>query len=158
MYLTAKKEKTLKRIMNYVVFMGPAVLLFVVIGLIPFFYEIWYSFTNWDGIHANSYEQKYYFNQDFKSLPQSIRDELQIMCVMYTEDVGGVLTMEFDERGNLEFRVTSEETDYLFDEIGSVLKIKQYQEEKKEMLEALELYYRTFFLGEDIDIEDDGED
>ena len=28
----------------------------------------------------------------------------------------------------------------------------------KEMLEALELYYRTFFLGEDIDIEDDGED
>ena len=46
----------------------------------------------------------------------------------------------------------------LFDEIGSVLKIKQYQEEKKEMLEALELYYRTFFLGEDIDIEDDGED
>ena len=57
---------------------------------------------------ANSYEQKYYFNQDFKSLPQSIRDELQIMCVMYTEDVGGVLTMEFDEKGNLEFRVTSE--------------------------------------------------
>ena len=40
MYLTTKKEKTLKRIMNYVVFMGPAVLLFVVIGLIPFFYEI----------------------------------------------------------------------------------------------------------------------
>ena len=36
---------------------------------------------------ANSYEQKYYFNQDFKSLPQSIRDELQIMCVMYTEAV-----------------------------------------------------------------------
>lgn len=107
---------------------------------------------------ASAYEQKYYFNQDFKSLPQSIRDELQIMCVMYTEDVGGVLTMEFDEKGNLEFRVTSEETDYLFDEIGSVLKIKQYQEEKKEMLEALELYYRTFFLGEDIDIEDDGED
>ena len=33
--------------------MGLAVLLFVVIGLIPFFYEIWYSFTNWDGIHAN---------------------------------------------------------------------------------------------------------
>ena len=107
---------------------------------------------------ASAYEQKYYFNQDFKSLPQSIRDELQIMCVLYTEDVGGVLTMEFDEKGNLEFRVTSEETDYLFDEIGSVLKIKQYQEEKKEMLEALELYYRTFFLGEDIDIEDDGED
>ena len=53
MYLTANKEKTIRRIINYVVFMGLAVLLFVVIGLIPFFYEIWYSFTNWDGIHAN---------------------------------------------------------------------------------------------------------
>lgn len=103
---------------------------------------------------ANSYEQKYYFNPDFRSLPQSIQDELQIMCVLYTEDVGGILAMEFDDDGNLEFKVTAEETDYLFDEIGSVLKIKQYQEEKRELLESLELYYRTFFLGEDIDIED----
>lgn len=105
---------------------------------------------------ANSYEQKYYFNQDFDSLPQSVRDELHIMCVLYTEDVGGILTLEFDGEGNLEFKVTAPEEDYLFDEIGSVLKIKQYQEEKKELLESLELYYRTFFLGEDIDF-DNGE-
>ena len=39
--------------------------------------------------------------------------------------------MEFDEEGNLSFVVTSDEGDLLFDEIGSVLKIKQYQEEKK---------------------------
>ena len=45
---------------------------------------------------ASSYEQKYYFNQQFSALPESIRQELQIMCVLYTEDVGGVLTMEFD--------------------------------------------------------------
>jgi hypothetical protein len=100
---------------------------------------------------ANSYEQKYYFNRDFDSLPQSVKDELHIMCVLYTEDVGGILTMEFDDKGNLEFKVVSEEGDYLFDEIGSVLKIKQYQEEKKELLEALELYYRTFFLGVDLE-------
>ena len=42
---------------------------------------------------ANSYEQKYYFNEeDFGSLPESIKKELHIMCVLYTEDVGGVLT------------------------------------------------------------------
>ena len=104
---------------------------------------------------ANSYEQKYYFNQDFKSLPQSIRDELQIMCVMYTEDVGGILTLEFEEDGTLEFLVTAEETDYLFDEIGSVLKIKQYQMEKRDLLEALEMYYRVFYLGEEIDEEEE---
>lgn len=103
---------------------------------------------------ANSYEQKYYFNQEFDSLPQTIKDELHIMCVLYTEDVGGILTMEFEEDGQLEFKVTASEEDYLFDEIGSVLKIKQYQEEKRELLEALELYYRIFFLGEDTGIGD----
>ena len=104
---------------------------------------------------ANSYLQKYYFNPDFDSLPQEVKQELQIMCVLHTEDVGGILTLEFEEDGSLEFKVTSEEGDYLFDEIGSVLKIKQYQEEKRELLEALELYYRVFFLGEDAGIEEE---
>ncbi len=97
---------------------------------------------------ASSYEQKYYFNQKFSALPQSIRQELQIMCVLFTEDVGGVLTMEFDREGNLEFKVAADDGDYLFDEIGSALKIRQFQLEKRELLESLELYYRVFFLGE----------
>lgn len=104
---------------------------------------------------ANSYEQKYYFNEQFSNLPENIRQELQIMCVLYTEDVDGILTLEFEEDGTLEFKVTAEESDYLFDEIGSVLKIKQYQMEKRELLEALEMYYRVFYLGEEIDEEEE---
>ena len=53
---------------------------------------------------ASAYEQKYYFNEDFRALPQSIQDELQIMCVMYTEEIGGILTLEFDEDGELQFK------------------------------------------------------
>jgi len=97
---------------------------------------------------ASAYEQKYYFNEDFATLPQGIQEDLQIMCVLYTEDVGGVLTLFFDEDGNLEFRVESEESDFTFDEIGSVLKIKQIQQTKQELLEALEAYYKVFFVGE----------
>lgn len=93
---------------------------------------------------ANSYEQKYYFNEDFAGLPEQVKQELQIMCVMYTEDIGGILTLEYEEDGTLEFKVTATEEDYLFDEIGSVLKIKQYQQEKRELLEALEMYYKVF--------------
>lgn len=100
---------------------------------------------------ASTYEQKFYFNERFSALPESIRQELQVLCVLYTEDVGGVLTMEFDEEGNLQFRVTADEGDYLFDEIGSVLKIKQYQMEKRELLESLELFYRVFFMGQQIE-------
>lgn len=100
---------------------------------------------------ASAYEQKYYFNEDFSSLPQSIQDELHIMCVLYTEEIGGILTLEFDEEGNLQFQVESLEADAMFDEIGSVLKIKDLQNKKKELLESLELYYRVFFLGEEVE-------
>lgn len=98
---------------------------------------------------ASSYEQKYYFNEDFASLPQSIQDELHIMCVLYTEEIGGVLTLEFDEDGTLQFNVEALESDAMFDEIGSVLRIKDLQNKKREMLESLELYYKVFFLGEE---------
>ena len=99
---------------------------------------------------SSAYEQKYYLNEDFEQLPQQIKDELKIMCVLYTEDVGGILELEFDEEGNLNLKVTADEGGLLFDEIGSVLKIKQIQQEKVELLESLEMYYRVFFLDEEI--------
>ncbi|MCI6676333.1 MAG: DUF6145 family protein [Clostridiales bacterium] len=97
---------------------------------------------------ANSYEQKYYLNQQFSSLPQSIKDELQIMCVLYTEEVGGILTMEFEPDGTLIFKSIADDMDYYYDDISAGLKIKQMQQTKMELLESLELYYRIFFLGE----------
>lgn len=102
---------------------------------------------------ANSYEEKYYLNPDFDSLPDSIKDELKIMCVLYVNDVGGILTLVFDDDGTLRFEVTSEEFDPMFDEIGSRLKIKQMQREKQDLLQALQLYYKIFFLGEVLDEE-----
>ena len=99
---------------------------------------------------ASAYEQKYYFNPDFDALPQQVKEELQILCVMYTEEIGGILTLEFDEDGNLEFK-----TEALDDEIGSVPRIKRVGKEKQELLASLEMYYRVFFLGEEME---DGEE
>ena len=103
---------------------------------------------------SNAYNKKFYLNEQFKGLPEAIKEELQIMCVLYTEDVGGVLELVFDEDGNLEFRTTYEEGDFFYDEIGSVLKIKQYQNVKRELLEALETYYAIVFLGKGLDEEE----
>lgn len=100
---------------------------------------------------SNAYEQKYYLNDDFSNLPQQVKDELQIMCVLYTEEIGGILTLVYDEDGSLEFEVTYDEGDLLFDEIGSVLKIKKLREDKKDLLEALEMYFKVFFLGEEVE-------
>lgn len=102
---------------------------------------------------SSAYNKKYYLGRDFEALPQGIQDELKIMCVLFTEDVGGTLELVFDEAGSLRFRTDANEGDLLYDEIGSVLKIKQIQREKRELLESLEMYFRVFFLGEDFEEE-----
>ena len=100
---------------------------------------------------ASAYEQKYYLNEDFKSLPSQVQDELKIMCVLFTEDVGGILTLVFDEDGKLLLETSADEGDLLYDEIGSELKIRQIRTEKAEFLQSLELFYKVFFLGEDVE-------
>lgn len=98
---------------------------------------------------ASAYTKKYYLNPDFEALPQDILDELKIMCVLFTEDVGGTLTLKYEEDGTLIFETSADEGDLLYDDIGSVLKIKQLQIEKAELLGSLELFFRVFYLGED---------
>lgn len=100
---------------------------------------------------SSKYEEKYYLNPAFSGLPDAIKDELQAMCVLFTEDIGGIFTMEFDEQANLKLITMSAEGDILYDEIGSVLKIKQIRNERQELMESLELYYRVFFLGESVE-------
>ena len=97
---------------------------------------------------SNAYQKKYYLNEHFQGLPHARKDELKIMCVLYTEDVGGILELYFDEDGNLDFQTSCNENDFMYDEIGSVLKIKQYQNERRELLESLETYYKLMFLGD----------
>lgn len=92
---------------------------------------------------ASAYTRKYYLNEAFEGLPQSIKEELKILCVLFTEDVGGTLTLVFDGEGNLNLRTDSDEMDLLYDEIGSVLKVKKLQRTKEELLESLELYYKA---------------
>lgn len=103
---------------------------------------------------SSAYTKKYYLNEAFESLPESIKDELKIMCVLYTEDIGGTLTLLFDEEGKLQFQTAADEGDLLYDDIGSVLKIKQLQRTKQELLESLEMYFKVFFLGEELSEED----
>lgn len=99
---------------------------------------------------SSAYEKKFYINEDFEALPEQIKQELKIMSVLFTEDVGGILSLEFEEDGTLNLKVDVDEGDYYFDEIGSALKIKEIQRTKKELLQGLELYYKVFFINEDV--------
>ncbi len=93
---------------------------------------------------ASAYDKKYYLNPQFDGLPQGVKEELQIMCVLFTEDVGGILSLYFDEDGSLQLETDAAEEDLLYDEIGSALKIKQMRSEKRDLLEGLEMYYQIF--------------
>ena len=74
---------------------------------------------------ASAYEQKYYFNKDFDSLPDHVKKELQIMCVLFTEEIGGIFTLEFDDHGNLQFKTEATEADGFYDDIEIITGIGQ---------------------------------
>ena len=94
---------------------------------------------------CSAYEQKYYLNDDFSALPVEVKKELRIMCTLYTMDVGGIITLFFNEDGELLIRTEAADDDLSYDEIGSVMKVKQMRKEKAELFESLELFFRTFF-------------
>ncbi len=100
---------------------------------------------------ANAYDKKYYFNEKFKGIPESIQEELHIMCVLFTEEVGGIFTIVFEEDGSVSFDTESYEEDILYDEISSGLLIHDMKIKRQELLESLSMYYRVFVLHEPFD-------
>ena len=99
---------------------------------------------------ANAYEKKYYFNEKFAGIPESIKEELHIICVLFTEEVGGIFTIEFEKDGSVSMRTEYAEDDLLYDDIGSGLLVNEVRRKRQEMFESLSLYYRVFILHEDV--------
>lgn len=106
---------------------------------------------------ANAYEQKYYFNEQFAGIPESVKEELHVICVLFTEEVGGIFTIVFEEDGSVSLETNAEEDDLLYDEISSGLLVGEIRRNRQEMLESLQLYYRVFILH-DQSVLDDAQD
>ena len=94
---------------------------------------------------ASYYEQKYYLNPVYDKLPQTVKDELKIMCVLFVQEISGVILLEFGEEGDLRIIVTHNDDDYYFDEIGSELKIREMRNKNRELFEQLEAYYDAIY-------------
>lgn len=100
---------------------------------------------------ANAYEEKYYFNEQFAGIPKSIQDELRVICVLFTQEAGGVFTIAFDEEGDLLLETDAHEDDITYDEVTSGLLIGEVRRKRIELLESLSLFYRAFILKEKIE-------
>ncbi len=94
---------------------------------------------------SNKYAKLYYFNEDFEKIPEVVQRELQVLLVMHTEEIGGIIAIGFDTEGQLYIESTANELDASYDEIGSHLKIREYQRNKKELFASLEAFYNEFF-------------
>ena len=96
---------------------------------------------------ANAYEMKYYFNEQFKNIPESIKEELHILCVLFTEEVGGVFIIAFEEDGNVVLETDADDDDIYYDEVSSGLMVAEVRRRRQELFESLSLYYKMFVLG-----------
>lgn len=103
---------------------------------------------------ANAYEGKYYLNPQFSKIPESIQNELHIICVLFTEEVGGIMTIGFDEEGELEIMTQASDDDYLYDDIAAGLLVSKIRATRQELFESLNLFYRVIILGEQLDLDE----
>ena len=99
---------------------------------------------------ANAYEKKYYFNEKFAQIPESVKEELQVICVLFTEEIGGIFTIAFETDGSVSMSTEYAPEDYLYDEVGSGLLVNEVRRRRQELFESLSLYYRVLILHEDV--------
>lgn len=99
---------------------------------------------------ANKYEMKYFFNKTFDKIPQSLKDELHVICVLFAQEVGGIFKIVFEEDGDISMETESAEDDFLYDDISAGLMVAEIKRTRQEMFESLSLFYKVFILKQDI--------
>ena len=104
---------------------------------------------------SNAYEKKYYFNPLFDSVPESVKEELHIICVLFTEEAGGVFLIVFEPDGSIYMETEAAEEDILYDDITAGLLVSEIRRHRQTLFEELQLFYRVFVLKEDITLEDE---
>jgi hypothetical protein len=70
--------------------------------------------------------------------------------VLFTQEVGGIFTIVFEEDGSVSLETNADEDDITYDEISSGLLIGEIRRKRQELFESLQLYYRVFIKKEDI--------
>lgn len=104
---------------------------------------------------SNAYEKKYYFNPLFDSVPESVKEELHVICVLFTEEAGGVFLIVFEPDGSISMETEAAEEDILYDDITAGLLVSEIRRHRQTLFEELQLFYRVFVLKEDITLEDE---
>lgn len=89
---------------------------------------------------ANASSMQFYFNnEDYGILPDEVKKELKVICVLFCADVGGIIVLRFTDKHKLEITVAKP-----IDEIGAELKIRKMQEEHQAFFAQLEAFSKEY--------------
>lgn len=89
-------------------------------------------------IVSNSYIKKYYLDNRLEILPKEIKNKLKEVFVTFTENVGGILVVVFDNKNyNLLLNIEKNDDDISFDEINANYKLSKLENENIELFEQI---------------------
>ncbi|MCI8342270.1 MAG: hypothetical protein HFE62_03550 [Firmicutes bacterium] len=89
-------------------------------------------------------KEKYYINNGFEALPESIKEEIREICICLAEKLMCTFIMGFYEDGNVYFETVKSDNTLDFDDIGAELEIKKLSRERKEFVKSLKLWYVVY--------------
>ncbi len=105
---------------------------------------------------AASYaEQKYFLEPAFDGLPDTIKDEIKIVCVVLAQKLCCTFLLGFYEDGEIYFETVVPRDMIDFDEIGAELEIKALKQDKAELWKALKLWFLIFKTDKGGDIKEE---
>ena len=89
-------------------------------------------------IVSNSYNKKYYLDERLNVLPKEVKDTLKIIFVKFTEEIGGVTEVSFDNSEyDLVFKTYKNDDDYNYDEINANYKLSKIEREYSEIFSQI---------------------
>lgn len=93
--------------------------------------------------YVSQYKEKYFWNEEIGTLPESIKKEVLMNMIFICEEAGGVVELGFDEDDVIYLDSYAEEDDLGYDQVSGRLLVSEMEREKKELLDELQQWYRT---------------
>ena len=93
--------------------------------------------------YVSQYKEKYFIDETLGKLPEAVRNEILMCLIMITEEAGVVPELGFLPDGSVYVDSYCEEGDLGYDAVSGGLLVREMEREHREVLEQLELWYRT---------------
>lgn len=93
-------------------------------------------------IAAASWEQqKYFLSPDCAGLPEAVKDEIRILCVLMAQKLACTFMIGFDDTGDVFFQTLPQRDAFAFDEIGADLELRRLSKTKRQLLLGLKAWF-----------------